>query len=112
MPASRPGAPASCRSHKRSSLSGASLIRFRRKGREFGARARQVGWEQSLWEGLFTALGYKQNVWPMRRLAELVPRLLAHESKKHRAAFALQARLLGVSGLLPVDLTRAQASTD
>jgi len=93
-------------------LEQAALIRLQRKGVEFGARARQVGWEQSLWEGLFAALGYKQNVWPMRRLAELVPRLLAHESKKRPAAFDLQARLLGVSGLLPVDLTRGQASTD
>src|SRR5439155_5827772 len=46
------------------------------------------------------------------RLAELVPRLLARESKKRRAALALQARLLGVSGLLPVDLTRAQAGAE
>ena len=93
-------------------LEQAALARLQRKGREFGARARQVGWEQSLWEGLFAALGYKQNLWAMRRLAELLPRLLEHESKKSPAAFVLQARLLGVSGLLPVDLTHARSSTD
>jgi hypothetical protein len=93
-------------------LQQAALIRLQRKATQFAARARQAGWEQSLWEGLFAALGYKQNVWPMRRLAELVPRLLARESNKSRAAFALQARLLGVSGLLPADLTHAQAGAD
>ncbi len=90
----------------------AARIRLERKAGQFAARARQAGWEQSLWEGLFGALGYKHNVWPMRRLSELVPRLLTHESKKPRSAFALQARLLGISGLLPVDLTRARASAD
>ena len=93
-------------------LQQAALVRLQFKAEQFAARARQAGWEQSLWEGLFAALGYKQNVWPMRRLAELVPRLLARESKKRRPAFALQARLLGLSGLLPVELTRAQAGAD
>ncbi|HYT60993.1 MAG TPA: DUF2851 family protein [Haliangiales bacterium] len=90
----------------------AALIRLRRKASEFAARARQVGWEQSLWEGLFAALGYKHNLWPMRRVAELLPLLLARDLKKRSATFALQARLLGVSGLLPTELTRARASTD
>ena len=90
----------------------AALIRLQRKASEFAARARQVGWEQALWEGLFAALGYKQNVWPMRRLAELLPLLLARDPQKRGATFALQARLLGVSGLLPADLTRARPSAD
>src|SRR5207244_12595635 len=90
----------------------ACLIRLQRKASEFAARARQVGWEQELWEGLFAALGYKQNVWPMRRLAELLPLLLARDSQKRGATFALQARLFGVSGLLPNELTRARASAD
>jgi hypothetical protein len=63
-----------------------------------------VGWEQALWEGLFRALGYKQNVWPMQRLAELRPVWLA---PRHDAP-ACQARLLGISGLLPAELTRTQ----
>ena len=90
----------------------AALIRLRRKASEFAARARQAGWEQSLWEGLFGALGYKHNVWPMRRVAELLPVLLAGQSKQRPTTFALQARLLGTSGLLPTELTRARTSTD
>jgi hypothetical protein len=97
---------------RREVLQQAALSRLQHKAAQYAARARQAGWEQSLWEGLFAALGYKQNVWPMRRLAELVPRLFSGESKKRGAVFALQARLLGVGGLLPVDLTRAQAGAD
>ena len=93
-------------------LNQAALIRLQRKASELAARARQVGWEQSLWEGLFAALGYKQNVWPMRRVAELLPLLLARELKKRSGTFTLQARLLGVSGLLPTEPTRARASAD
>jgi hypothetical protein len=88
----------------------AAATRLQRKAGELAARARQAGWEQSLWEGLFGALGYKQNVWPMRRLAEMLPQVLAVESKK--CPFALQARLLGVSGLLPAELGRRHAGTD
>ena len=90
----------------------AALIRLERKATQLAARARQVGWEQSLWEGLFAALGYKHNVWPMQRLAELVPLLRANESQSRITALVLQARLLGLSGLLPVDLTRARAGAD
>lgn len=89
-------------------LQQAAYVRLQRKGNEFHARARQTGWEQALREGLFRALGYKQNAWPMQRVAELLV-----ESKevtginKSRAIFEAlsplqwQARLLGVSGLLP-----------
>ena len=35
--------------------------------------AARTDWRQALREGLFTALGYKQNSWPMRRLTELLP---------------------------------------
>jgi len=51
----------------------AARARFERKAAELEYRARQAGWEQALWEGLFRALGYKQNVWPMQRVAELLP---------------------------------------
>lgn len=40
----------------------AAQIRFRAKACRFQARARQAGWEQTLWEGIFRALGYKHNV--------------------------------------------------
>ncbi len=89
-------------------LQQAAMVRLQRKASELAARARQAGWEQSLWEGIFVALGYKHNVWPMRRIAELLPRLLASE-RDRRSVLSGQARLLGVSGLLPAELARAQA---
>jgi len=90
----------------------AAQVRLEGKGNALAARARQVGWEQSLWEGLFGALGFKHNIWPMRRLAEVLPALTARESVRQLGAFALQARMLGVSGLLPTDLTRRWPGTD
>jgi hypothetical protein len=78
----------------------AAHVRLRSKAAHFQARARDAGWEQSLWEGLFRALGYKNNVWPMQRLAELRPKW----SSGGPDALCLQARLFGISGLLPVDL--------
>ncbi len=82
-------------------LAQAAQIRLQRKALEFQTRARQTGWEQSLWEGLFRALGYKQNIWPMQRLAELLPGLRAE------TPLAWQARLLGLAGLLPDNLADA-----
>jgi hypothetical protein len=87
----------------------AALVRLRGKAAWFAARARHEGWEQALWEGLFRALGYKQNVWPMLRLAELRGALGAG---KKLSPLEWQARLLGAGGLLPDELTRAQSSTD
>jgi hypothetical protein len=86
----------------------AAQLRLQSKAAQFQARARQAGWDQSLREGLFRALGYKHNVWPMHRLAELRPRWSPPGSE----TLAVQARLLGISGLLPTDLTRAQAGPD
>lgn len=87
----------------------AALVRLHSKAAQFHARARQVGWEQALWEGLFRALGYKHNVWPMQRLAELRPRLAPEGSRL--PVLALQARLLGTAGLLPTELPSASPST-
>ncbi len=87
----------------------AAQVRLQAKAAQFQARARQAGWDQALWEGLFRALGYKHNVWPMQRLAELRPRWAAGGTE----TVALQARLLGISGLLPADLSRsAQSGTN
>jgi hypothetical protein len=86
----------------------AAQVRLQSKAAQFQARARQAGWEQALWEGLFRALGYKHNIWPMQRLAELRPRWQRNGSE----TLALQARLLGISGLLPTDLSRSQPGTD
>jgi len=86
----------------------AAQVRLQSKAAQFQARARRVGWEQALWEGLFRALGYKSNVWPMQRLAELRPRWQMPRPQP----LALQARLFGISGLLPLDLTRSQQGAD
>ena len=81
-------------------LNEAALVRLQRKATDLQARARQAGWEQALWEGLLRALGYKQNVWPMQRMGELRARLSAGGLPLVES----QARLLGVSGLLPHDM--------
>jgi uncharacterized protein DUF2851 len=86
----------------------AAQVRLQAKAAQLQARARQAGWEQALWEGLFRALGYKHNVWPMQCLAELRPRWLEHGVE----ALLLQARLLGIGGLLPLELTRTQSGAD
>jgi hypothetical protein len=86
-------------------LDAAARVRFQAKAEQFRARARHAGWEQSLWEGLFRALGYKHNVWPMQNLAEGRPRW----QRGGESDLALQARLLGLSGLLPAELPRAAA---
>jgi hypothetical protein len=86
----------------------AARVRFENRAGQFRARAKNSGWEQALWENLFRALGYKHNVWPMQNLAETKPRW----GRGADSAFAFQARLLGISGLLPDELTRAQKSSD
>lgn len=89
-------------------LNEAALVRMERKATELHARARQSGWEQALWENMLRALGYKHNVWPMQRIGELRGRL----AEGRPPLVSLQGRLLGVSGLLPVELTRRQRSAD
>ena len=86
-------------------LDAAARVRFQAKAEQFRARARHAGWEQALWEGLFRALGYKHNAWPMQNLAELRPRWLSGPA----TVLALQARLLGIGGLLPVECPRTPA---
>ncbi|HTV39914.1 MAG TPA: DUF2851 family protein [Candidatus Sulfotelmatobacter sp.] len=107
-------------------LDQAARARLETKAAQFRARAKSAGWEQALWENLFRALGYKHNIWPMQHLAEQRPRLLAAMESRTAShvgpvsspgasadtLLALQARLLGISGLLPDELTRAQKSTD
>lgn len=79
----------------------AAFVRLQRKAHDFEARAKQAGWEQALWEGIFRALGYKQNVWPMQRLGELVSDLEHGLQSSAFSAISWQAWLFGVSGLLP-----------
>jgi hypothetical protein len=89
-------------------LHAAAKVRFENKAGALRTRAMACGWEQTLWENLFRALGYKHNVWAMQNLAETKVRW----SRGATSAFEIQARLLGVSGLLPDELTRSQKSSD
>lgn len=82
----------------------AALERLRNKAAAFASRARQTGWDQALWEGLFRALGYKHNTWPMQRLAEVIGDF-QDIGERPLNAQAWQARLLGLAGLLPHDVT-------
>jgi hypothetical protein len=93
-------------------LKDAAYVRLQAKAAQIRARARQAGWEQALWEGLFRGLGYKHNIWPMQSLAELRSRWETGAGQGADKVFARQARLLGISGLLPEELTRAQKSSD
>lgn len=97
-------------------LQQAAHVRLRSKASQFQARARHAGWEQALWEGLFRALGYKHNAWPMQHLGELrpfwAPPPNANASPGIVSRLDLQTRLLGLSGLLPADLTHRGASAD
>jgi len=86
----------------------AARIRFHAKAAQLQARAKQAGWEQALWEGLFRALGYKHNPWPMQCLAEK----RARWHSPHSSTRMLQARLLGIAGLLPSEPMRAQPGAD
>jgi hypothetical protein len=86
----------------------AARVRFENKAAAILARAKNAGWEQTLWENLFRALGYKHNVWPMQNLAETKSRF----SSGINSTFELQSRLLGISRLLPDELTRAQKGSD
>ncbi len=89
-------------------LQAAAKVRFQNKADAMLARARHCGWEQTLWENLFRALGYKHNAWPMQNLAETKSRWTSGAE----SAFVLQSRLFGVGGLLPEDLTRTKKSSD
>lgn len=84
-------------------LQQAALVRLQSKAAQIQGRARDAGWEQALWEGLFRALGYKHNTWPMQSLAELRPRM----ADGCGGVLHWQARLFGTGGLLPAELPRA-----
>ena len=89
----------------------AGLSRLQAKAAHIEACARIAGWEQALWEGMFGALGYKNNSWPMRRIAELLPELCASE-RGQRSPLPIQARFLGVSGLLPGQVSGTDSQRD
>jgi hypothetical protein len=89
-------------------LRAAAKVRLRNKAAALLARARHAGWEGAFWEHLFRAIGYKHNTWPMQNLAESKVRWMRHS----RPVFEIQSLLLGVSGLLPDELTRSQKGAD
>jgi hypothetical protein len=89
-------------------LKQAAQTRLLRKAELIQSRARQLGWEGALWEGMFGALGYKRNVWPMKRLGSLLPELV--KDTKAGNSFTLQARLLGIGGLLPTQAPSANTA--
>lgn len=85
-------------------LEQAARARLDRKVAQLGSRGRSLGWTVVLWEAVFAALGYKQNVWPMRRMAELINHTRAGDD-----VMGWEARLLGLAGLLPTELPRGPA---
>ncbi|HXE42922.1 MAG TPA: DUF2851 family protein, partial [Candidatus Baltobacteraceae bacterium] len=85
----------------------AARMRFENKAAQFRIRARNAGWEQTLWENLFRALGYKHNVWPMQNLAETKPVW----SRGVNSPIEFQTRLLGISGLLPTEPARLRPAS-
>lgn len=81
----------------------AAQVRLEMRTSQLRARAQECGWEQALIEGLFRALGYKHNAWPMQRLGELAPRMreALHSYSAKYDPIHWQALLLGCSGQLP-----------
>ncbi len=85
----------------------AAQVRLEAKARQMEARSRQTGWDQALWEGLFRGLGYRQNAWPMQRLAATLKPCFENPGQP-ADGLVWQARLLGLSGLLPGELPGAR----
>ncbi len=95
-------------------LTQAARIRLKRKAGDFSLRARHVGWEAALLEGLMSGLGYRHNVWPMRRLAELTADRIRPDASPSttdesgaKRIIGWEARLLGLAGMLS-EPTRTQ----
>ena len=88
-------------------LHDAARVRWESKAAHFRARAREAGWEQAFWEGMFRALGYKHNVWPMQNLAEG----RATWNSKSPSVVHWQGRLLGLANLLPAEVPRNNTAT-
>lgn len=84
----------------KSLLREAALVRLENKSQRFQARARQVGWEASLTEGMMEGLGYKHNQWPFRVLAEKIITTKNSMSVHSFDKLTLQALLFGLSGFL------------
>jgi hypothetical protein len=86
-------------------LDAAGEERLRRKAERLAIRIEQDGYEQTAYEEVMCALGYKHNKTPFRHLAVQVPldTLRRESGGDPVAAYAL---LLGVAGLMPSDISR------
>jgi len=91
-------------------LRSAARVRLESRASRIRARAKQAGWEQALIEGMFRALGYKNNAWPMQHLGELSPKIRAGLSGDDPLNW--QSALLGIGGLLPDQLDSRKSVTD
>jgi len=83
----------------------AAKIRFESKAAQLRAQARQVGWGQALWQGLFGALGYKYNFWPMHRLGHIAAQMAATQDEPDFSLSRVQSRLFGIAGFLPANIS-------
>jgi len=83
----------------------AADVRQEEKVRRFGERARDVFWEQLLFEGIMEALGYAKNKIPFLTLARKIPvEVLLSD---WTSILDIQSILFGVAGLLPSQGTRS-----
>ena len=89
-------------------LEQAALFRLEQKSIQMSARSSSR--EQVLWEGLFRALGYKNNSWAFQSIGELKPLILGESPAQDERN--IEARLFGLSGLLPYDLSRSHPEND
>ena len=88
----------------------ASLMRLKGKTRRIEDEAKKVGFENALWVNLVTGLGYRNNQWPMRQIADFQVILSEglDQLNYSNALLTLQARLLGVANLLPKEIPTSQ----
>ena len=88
----------------------ASLIRLRIRTREIEEEAKRVGFEDALWLPLVTGLGYRNNQWPLLQIGKMKKILMEDLSRLdyENALMTLQARLLGISSLLPEKIPASQ----
>jgi hypothetical protein len=91
-------------------LEAAGEERLRIKSQRIRAALGELGAEQTLYEEIMGALGYKHNRVAFRRLARAVP-VADLRAESARDALRAYALLLGVSGLLPDEASAADAET-
>ena len=86
-------------------LDAAGEERLRQKTERLRRRMEEAGPGQALYEELLTALGFKHNKLPFRRLASALPLEVLRE-ESHGDPFEAYALLAGVAGLIPCQMRR------